>query len=164
HDGSVLIGGCRDADPGPERSGRAALNPRIQAALAAFLPEAFPDAGPVAVARRWAGIMDATPDGRPLLGAWPGDGGMWIAAGLGGGMYDAGNAVVGFGAGAEDGMDPHPPNALHPACELEVVPADFDRALLRLCDGLGRRWSDVAGSVVTDARGRFLSFHDPAGS
>jgi glycine/D-amino acid oxidase-like deaminating enzyme len=83
-DGSVLIGGCREADPGAERSGRAAVNPRVQAALERFLPDAFPDLGPLSVGRRWAGIMDATPDGRPLVGAWPGMPGVWIAAGFGG--------------------------------------------------------------------------------
>lgn len=79
---------------------------------------------------------------------------------LGGGRYHAGNAVVGFAA-ERDGAGPRPPP--NPACELEVVPADFDGTLRRLCAALERRWDEVAGSVVTDARGRFLSFHDAAG-
>ncbi|HEU0301832.1 MAG TPA: VOC family protein [Longimicrobium sp.] len=83
---------------------------------------------------------------------------------LGGGTYDAGNAVVGLGAEAEDRIDPHPPPPLNPACELEVVPADFDLALRRLAAALGREWEALAGSVAADARGRFLSFHDAAGS
>jgi glycine/D-amino acid oxidase-like deaminating enzyme len=83
-DGSVLLGGCRDADPRAERSAREAVNPRVQAALERLLPGLFPGLGPVAVARRWAGVMDATPDGRPLVGAWPGARGVWVAAGFGG--------------------------------------------------------------------------------
>lgn len=83
-DGTVVIGGCRDADPGAERTAREGLNPRIQRALQAFLPAAFPGLERVRVARRWAGIMDATPDGRPLAGPWPGAPGLWVAAGFGG--------------------------------------------------------------------------------
>lgn len=83
-DGTVVIGGCRDADPAPERSAREALNPRIQLALERFLPAAFPGLPRVSVARRWAGIMDATPDGRPIVGAWPDAPGLWVAAGFGG--------------------------------------------------------------------------------
>lgn len=83
-DGTVLIGGCRDVDPERERTGRTALNPRVQRALERFLPAAFPVMAPVRAARRWAGIMDATPDGRPLAGPWPGAPGLWVAAGFGG--------------------------------------------------------------------------------
>ncbi|HEX6036383.1 NAD(P)/FAD-dependent oxidoreductase, partial [Longimicrobium sp.] len=48
------------------------------------LPGAFPGIGRIQVARRWAGIMDATPDGRPLAGPWPDAPGLWVAAGFGG--------------------------------------------------------------------------------
>jgi catechol 2,3-dioxygenase-like lactoylglutathione lyase family enzyme len=83
---------------------------------------------------------------------------------LGGGWYDAGNAVVVFGAEAEDRVALHPPPPLNPACELEVVPTDFDRTLRALAGLLGRREEELAGSARADARGRWLSFHDGAGS
>ncbi|MET0399385.1 MAG: FAD-binding oxidoreductase, partial [Longimicrobiaceae bacterium] len=83
-DGTVVLGGLFGLDAERERSSREALNPRIQGALEHFLPEAFPDLPRVAVARRWAGIMDATPDGRPVVGEWPDAPGLWVAAGFGG--------------------------------------------------------------------------------
>jgi gamma-glutamylputrescine oxidase len=83
-DGVVVLGGFQHLDPGAEATGREALNPRIQHALAGFLPDAFPALGRVAVARRWAGIMDRTPDDRPVVGPVPGAPGLWVAAGFGG--------------------------------------------------------------------------------
>jgi gamma-glutamylputrescine oxidase len=83
-DGVVVLGGCRHLDLAAETTGREGLNPRIQAALERFLPEAFPGFPRVRVAWRWAGIMDQTPDGRPLVGPWPDGSGLWVAAGFGG--------------------------------------------------------------------------------
>lgn len=83
-DGVVVVGGYRHLDLASEASGREALNPGIQAALERFLPEAFPCFPPLSVAWRWAGIMDQTPDGRPIVGRWPGGSGLWVAAGFGG--------------------------------------------------------------------------------
>jgi sarcosine oxidase subunit beta len=83
-DGTIVLGGCRTADSTAEASAREAVNPRIQAALEAFLPRAFPDLPAPVVERRWAGIMDETPDGRPLVGRWPGESRRWLAVGLGG--------------------------------------------------------------------------------
>ncbi len=78
---------------------------------------------------------------------------------LGGGLYDAGGAVVGFTpAGADAGA------GLNPAWELEVVPADWDDAVLRLCAALGTTVEALAGSVAYDAVGRSLAFHDAAGN
>ena len=48
------------------------------------LPETFPDFPPVEIAWRWAGVMDQTPDGRPLVGRWPETSDLWVAAGFGG--------------------------------------------------------------------------------
>lgn len=83
-DGVVVLGGYHHLDPTAEATGREALNAPIQAALERFLPESFPDLPPVSVAWRWAGIMDQTPDGKPLAGPWPDGSGLWIAAGFGG--------------------------------------------------------------------------------
>ncbi len=82
--GAVLLGGCRRLDPQTETGRCEALNPLIQTALERFLPETFPDLPPVRVARRWAGIMDETPDGRPLVGPAPQTPGCWVLAGFGG--------------------------------------------------------------------------------
>jgi glycine/D-amino acid oxidase-like deaminating enzyme len=121
-DGTVLIGGCREADPEAEWSGRAALNPCIQAALEAFLPAAFPDVGAVSAARRWAGIMDATPDGRPLVGAWPGTPGMWVAAGFGGhGLPPALGAGKALARAIIDGASPPELAAMDPARFAEAA-------------------------------------------
>jgi glycine/D-amino acid oxidase-like deaminating enzyme len=82
--GQVILGGYHDLDAATERTAREALNPRIQQALEEFLPTTFPEIPRVGVARRWAGIMDATPDGRPVVGPLSNDTGLWIAAGFGG--------------------------------------------------------------------------------
>lgn len=83
-DGTILLGGCRDLDPDAEAGASERINPRIQRGLEAFLPGAFPGLPPITARRRWAGIMDCTPDGRPVVGALPGPPGKWIIAGFGG--------------------------------------------------------------------------------
>src|SRR5260370_41979406 len=60
------------------------VNPVIQSALRDFLPSAFPDVPPIQVKRRWAGIMDETPDDRPIVGQWPSGSNTWAIAGIGG--------------------------------------------------------------------------------
>ena len=83
-DGAVILGGCRGANDAMEASARPQLNTSIQARLTSFLPSVFPDLPPVTVARRWAGIMDETPDGRPLAGACSHAHDLWLLAGFGG--------------------------------------------------------------------------------
>lgn len=83
-DGVIVLGGYRGLDPEGETGGRAKLNPKIQSALSRFLPDAFPNFPTIAIARRWAGIMDQTPDGKPIVGKWPGHSNIWISAGFGG--------------------------------------------------------------------------------
>jgi gamma-glutamylputrescine oxidase len=82
--GEIVLGGCRDRDPIAERTERQTPNPRIQTALTHFLPESFPQIGRVEVRWRWAGTMDETPDGRPLIGPVPEAPGVWAIAGFGG--------------------------------------------------------------------------------
>lgn len=84
-DGTIVLGGYRNLDPATETSARIALNPQIQRALYNFLPETFP-AFPQSfvVSRRWAGIMDQTTDGNPIVGQWPDIPNLWIIAGFGG--------------------------------------------------------------------------------
>lgn len=83
-DGTVVIGGCRGSDEDAEATGEESLNVRIQGALERFLPSAFPDFPAFRVARRWAGIMDCTVDGLPLVGAAPNAPGQWMIAGFAG--------------------------------------------------------------------------------
>ncbi|HET7463247.1 MAG TPA: FAD-dependent oxidoreductase [Longimicrobium sp.] len=113
--GAVVLGGCRGLDPAGETGARHTLHPAIQAELEAFLPQAFPGLPPVTVARRWAGVMDETPDGRPLAGRVPGARGVWVSAGFGGhglppalGVGRALARAIAAGAGPEglEAMDP----------------------------------------------------------
>jgi sarcosine oxidase subunit beta len=114
-DGTIVLGGLSGHDASAEATSREALNPRIQSALSRFLPEAFPDLPPLTVSRRWAGIMDETPDGRPLVGRCDASSEVWVAAGFGGhGLPPAlgvgrtlAHLVLGeAGAGELDAFDP----------------------------------------------------------
>jgi glycine/D-amino acid oxidase-like deaminating enzyme len=90
-DGTVIVGGCRDSATGTEENtARELVNPRIQRALNTFLPNTFPGFPPFAVSWRWAGIMDCTTDGRPIVGALPDTGGQWVIGGFGGHGMPAG--------------------------------------------------------------------------
>jgi gamma-glutamylputrescine oxidase len=109
-DGTVVLGGYRNLDPARETSERAALNPQIQRALYNFLPETFEGFPQTfAVSRRWAGIMDETADGEPIVGRWPDAPNLWVIGGFGGhglppalGMGKAlAGAVVGAGLAPE---------------------------------------------------------------
>lgn len=83
-DGSILLGGFRSIDLDGETGPGQRINFRIQKALTEFLPDAFPGFPPFRVAHRWAGVMDYTSDGRPLIGPIPGVAGQWVIAGFGG--------------------------------------------------------------------------------
>lgn len=52
--------------------------------VATALEYRFPDVGPIRVERGWAGIIDATPDERPLLGVYPGTQDLFVGCGFGG--------------------------------------------------------------------------------
>jgi len=69
-DGRVLLGGCRDRDLEREVGYDARPTAAIQEHLDRFLTTM--GLAPAAVTHRWAGIMDFTPDGLPLVGAVPG--------------------------------------------------------------------------------------------
>ena len=98
-DGTLVIGGCRSSGIGAEEnSAQERVNPRIQGALDAFLPHAFPGFPPFTIRQRWAGIMDCTIDGRPVVGALPHADGQWAIGGFGGhglpGRLGAGKALA----------------------------------------------------------------------
>ena len=83
-DGRVILGGYRNLGGVAEQTRHQRTNPKIQSALEAFLPRSFPDLGPIRVSQRWAGIMDCTPDSRPIIGRDPHFDSCWIIAGFGG--------------------------------------------------------------------------------
>ncbi len=76
-DGQVVVGATEDAEAG--------FDARVTfagiATLADVLRSMSPELLPLPFDRVWAGLRPATPDGRPLLGPWPGIGGLIIAAG-----------------------------------------------------------------------------------
>jgi sarcosine oxidase subunit beta len=82
--GVIVLGGYRNLDPVGETSARPAINPHIQSALSRFLPEAFPGFPAFAVHKRWAGIMDQTADGKPIVGRRPDWPNVWVIGGFGG--------------------------------------------------------------------------------
>jgi catechol 2,3-dioxygenase-like lactoylglutathione lyase family enzyme len=91
---------------------------------------------------------------------------------LGDGVYDAGNALVGFGVQATE-MGPgvcsrenlRPvATGLNPASELRVAAADFDGAVRRVAGALGVPWETLSASVRHDREGCSLSFHDATGN
>ena len=74
--GQVLVGSSREW-AGWDASVNRLLVREMLARASAFLPAL----SNVDVARIWTGFRPATPDGLPLIGAWPGVAGVWVAAG-----------------------------------------------------------------------------------
>lgn len=81
-DGVIVLGGYRNQDPETEISSQESINPQIHEALDLFLPEAFPEFPDFQVRGRWAGIMDCTKDGKPIVGLLPGLPNQWTIAGF----------------------------------------------------------------------------------
>jgi gamma-glutamylputrescine oxidase len=115
-DGTIVLGG-RSGD-GRAGGGRGWVDVAVRRRLEDFLPRAFPDCPPVAVTRRWTGIMDRTADGRPIIGAVPGRHGQWVIGGFGGhglpGGIGAGRALAEEVAGGPRSplLDPFAPDRL----------------------------------------------------
>jgi glycine/D-amino acid oxidase-like deaminating enzyme len=84
-DGRFVLGGC-GADRMPSSSDPAAesTDTAIQSRLSDFLPGAFPEFPDFTVSQRWAGLLDCTADGKPLIGAHPGRPNHWLIAGFNG--------------------------------------------------------------------------------
>jgi glycine/D-amino acid oxidase-like deaminating enzyme len=81
HEARLVVGGRRPVARGEEVGVRDELNPRVQNALDALLRELAPGVAP-RVTHRWAGIMDFSADGLPLVGPVPGEGGLLTAVGF----------------------------------------------------------------------------------
>jgi glycine/D-amino acid oxidase-like deaminating enzyme len=74
--GQLLIGSSREL-VGWDASLNRPLLGRMLARAAAFMPEL----ASLSTIRSWVGFRPATPDKLPLIGAWEGVAGLWIAAG-----------------------------------------------------------------------------------
>jgi glycine/D-amino acid oxidase-like deaminating enzyme len=74
--GQLLIGSCRQV--GRED---AALEPEMLAQMLRRALAFVPALAEVPVVRAWTGVRPGTPDGRPYLGAWPLQPGVWVATG-----------------------------------------------------------------------------------
>ncbi|MEO8670911.1 MAG: FAD-dependent oxidoreductase [Tahibacter sp.] len=74
--GQLLIGSTRQFD-----DNSAEINPRLLERLLDRAREFLPGLGDLQALRAWTGFRPTTPDHRPLIGAWPGKPGLWIACG-----------------------------------------------------------------------------------
>jgi catechol 2,3-dioxygenase-like lactoylglutathione lyase family enzyme len=96
----------------------------------------------------------------------------WPEIGGDGDLYDAGNAMVGFGFQASE-MSPgvcsrenlRPvETGLNPASELRVAAADFEGAARRVAEALEWPRAALTGAVRHDREGASLSFYDATGN
>ena len=81
--GTILAGGLGRLDRTSDPGCRQRVNHVVQREVARTLERIFPGRRLPQVRARWAGLMDATPDGRPIVDRLP-ETGVWIAAGLAG--------------------------------------------------------------------------------
>ncbi|MGH9174536.1 MAG: NAD(P)/FAD-dependent oxidoreductase, partial [Vicinamibacterales bacterium] len=82
-DGSIVLGGCRQAAPGGDVGVReSAPTPAVIAAIEGVFPRLFPELTGLRVARSWAGLMAFTSDYLPVADAAPGMPGVWVAGGF----------------------------------------------------------------------------------
>lgn len=81
--GAVLAGGLGQLDRSSDPRRCQAVNHIVQHEVARTLDRVFPGRKLPKVRRRWAGLMDAIPDGRSIVDRLP-ETGVWVAAGLAG--------------------------------------------------------------------------------
>lgn len=115
--GQILCGGFRrlDLDEGLGHYEETVTSP-VLAGIAGCLHDLFPPLGGLKVVRAWAGIMGFTADGLPLIGAYGGLDGCYVAAGFNGNGFSWGAAtgkalaqLISRGRAAFD-LDPFDPN------------------------------------------------------
>src|SRR5262249_22314569 len=81
-DGRLVVGGRRDAEPGPEETAEEGTTPAVQRALEALLVELLGELP--SITHRWSGIFGVTPDRMPVAGRLPTRDHVWVAAGYSG--------------------------------------------------------------------------------
>jgi gamma-glutamylputrescine oxidase len=91
-DGRILAGGFRDTSLATEFTTSEETTEEIQAALVGFVSDLV--GWPVVVTHRWAGLFGLVPDFMPVVGAVPGEDGLWVAGG-----YSGHGMVLGFMCG-----------------------------------------------------------------
>lgn len=115
--GQILCGGYRrlDVNEGLGHYDEEVTLP-VLGGIASCLTTLFPRISPLRVVRAWAGIMGFTADGLPLIGAYGGVDGLYVAAGFNGGGFSwaaaTGKAVaqlISQGIAAFD-LEPFDPN------------------------------------------------------
>jgi sarcosine oxidase subunit beta len=98
----------------------------------------FPKVAQARVIRSWAGVVENTPDGRPILDRLSGPDNLVVA----------GMSSVGFGLSPASGRAVMQ-LALHGACDF----ADLAQLKLSRFDGLAEDWAAAAGWVPWSATG-----------
>ena len=78
-DGTIVAGGFRGLDRDDDSACELDVNPAVQDAVAGFLADTLRGAALPPVRRRWAAVMDETPDDRPIVGPLD-DAGPWVVA------------------------------------------------------------------------------------
>ena len=79
--GGAIFGGMRRFERGGEPGYGDRTTETVQTALQEFCDHHFPELVQATVTHRWSGVMAYTPDGLPLIGAVPGNKGMYVSAG-----------------------------------------------------------------------------------
>lgn len=100
-DGTVILGGQPDRGRPREVSRRQVVDPRIQRDLDGCLQEIFPGLPGFKVSQRWAGVMDCSRDGKPLVGRLPDSQDVWVVCGFCGHGMPAG---LGVGRAVAEGI------------------------------------------------------------
>src|SRR5882724_8687785 len=84
--GWVLAGApVRDGEGVGSWGGTVSADAESAAYLRRMIPMRVKDAGRPVRQSGWSGLLETTPDGRPLIGAWPNVRGLYLASGFGGG-------------------------------------------------------------------------------
>ena len=79
--GGAILGGMRRLEKGEESGYADGTTYSVQRSLEEFGAGHFPKLFLAAVTHRWSGVMAYTADGLPLVGAVPGEKGMYVSAG-----------------------------------------------------------------------------------
>jgi glycine/D-amino acid oxidase-like deaminating enzyme len=83
-DGRFVIGGGGGASIAAHLDRADDIDEDVQLRLSEFLPQTFPEFPPVSLQQSWTGVLDCTPDGKPLVGPHPCAAGQWICCGFNG--------------------------------------------------------------------------------
>jgi glycine/D-amino acid oxidase-like deaminating enzyme len=103
-DGTLLVGGKRDADLANERTAVEETSDAVQSQLEELVHELV--GRRPRITHRWSGVWGETPDRLPLVGAVPGREGVWVAGGYSGHGNVLGLACGEIVARAVVGEDP----------------------------------------------------------